>query len=79
MITVSVASANKQYSGKVQVHGFDKLTPRAARAALEIAGYFTGSVRQIYIDRTTEESRIIEYRVYDKSARKTVDELYPIS
>jgi hypothetical protein len=31
------------FTGIVKLYGFDKLTPRAARAALEVAGYTTGT------------------------------------
>jgi hypothetical protein len=51
-------------SSEVRLHGFDRLTPRAARAALEIAfGNDNGGVvwGQGY-----------GYRIYEKSARKVV-------
>lgn len=49
---------------EVTVNGFDKLTPKAARAALEIA--FGNSNGGEVVDHETG----IGYRVYAKSARK---------
>jgi len=48
----------------VSVHGFKRLTPRAARAALEIA--FGNANSGEVVDHETG----IGYRVYAKSARK---------
>jgi hypothetical protein len=42
MLTVKALSGKHEVI--VTVHGFDTLTPRAARAALEIAGFHTGEV-----------------------------------
>lgn len=66
------------FSTVVKVHGFDKLTPRAARAALQIAGYNTGEAWTMnplkvqnengeWIDNPEDD---YGYRVYPKSARK---------
>lgn len=76
MLEVSVKSADGQHTGFVKVHGFDKLTPRAARAALEIAGYYTGTASRQATDKSGENTHVIAYRVYEKSARKTVDEVF---
>lgn len=49
---------------RVQVHGFERLTPRAARAALSIA--FGNDLEGEVVDSASG----IGYRVYAKSARK---------
>lgn len=79
MLEVSVSTGkgmNKQ-TAKIQVHGFDTLTPRAARAALEIAGFYTGEAWTID-DMSSEYSfmDVYGYRVYPKSARKLRPEMY---
>lgn len=67
-VTVQRFITRPQYqvlTSEVQVHGFDRLTPRAARAALEIAfGNDAGGV--VWGDG-------YGYRVYDSSTRK----IYP--
>jgi hypothetical protein len=52
------------FSNKVVINGFDKLTPRAARAALEIA--FGNS----NYGRVWSPDMSYGYQVYAKSARK---------
>lgn len=56
------------FETQVQLYGFDKLTPRAARAALEIA------FGQPYGGEVWAQAPAIEdtygYRVYKNSARK---------
>lgn len=78
MITVTVETGprNDPVKATVQAFGFDRLTPRAARAALEIAGATTGTVWWSP-PMTAEELQadIIPhseygYRVYPDSARK---------
>lgn len=59
----------------VQLHGFDKLTPRAARAAQEIAfgGSSEGEVwwtRPMTSADDTPEMDTYGYRLYAKTARK---------
>jgi len=51
-------------SSQVKVHGFDSLTPKAARAALEIA--FGNSSYGEVVDTQAGYG----YTVYEKSARK---------
>lgn len=63
---------NKHFS-RVQVHGFEKLTPKAARAALEIAGYYTGTVSWQQTHPSGEVTYYVTYRVYHNSARKIWD------
>ncbi len=66
----------QKFESVVTVHGFDKLTPRAARAALEIAfgQPYGGEVRTLaQPDPETgkpDYSQIYGYRVYENSARK---------
>lgn len=52
------------FSNRVIVHGFDKLTPRAARAALEIA-FGNSSYGRVWAPDMS-----YGYQVYAKSARK---------
>jgi hypothetical protein len=77
MLTVKVSTGKglNKHTGIVQVYGFDKLTPRAARAALQIAGYHTGEVWSISEPGPNGPDYDSEYgyRVYPNTARK----LYP--
>lgn len=77
-VKVSTGKGMNRHTGIVHVHGFDKLTPRAARAALQIAGYNTGEAWTMlplkvqnedgeWIDNPTRD---YGYRVYRNSARK---------
>lgn len=59
------------FEGIVNLYGFDRLTPRAARAALEIAGYYTGEVWTM--PGGIDYQGIYGYRVYATTARK----IYP--
>jgi hypothetical protein len=52
------------FTSIVTVHGFDKLTPRAARAALEVA------FGQPYGGEVVAMDDSVGYRVYKNSARK---------
>lgn len=64
------------FTQQVNVNGFDRLTPRAARAALEIAfGNANEGVVWSYTfnHETGEYENEYGYRVYGKSARK----IYP--
>jgi hypothetical protein len=74
-VKVSTGKGMNKVSGMVVVHGFDTLTPKAARAALEIAGYFTGTVESVTIPDGSHEHRVA-YRVYKTTARKLYDEMY---
>jgi hypothetical protein len=56
----------QQFASIVTVHGFDRLTPRAARAALEVA------FGQPYGGEVWNDNGI-GYRVYKNSARKMYD------
>lgn len=58
------------FSNQVIVHGFDHLTPRAARAALSIAFGNSNSGRVWSPDGS------YGYQVYKKSARKIYPQLY---
>jgi len=75
-VTVEYGPRGNKLGGQVQIWGFDKLTPRAARAALQIAGAYDGTVW--WTDPNDEHANMngcpsYGYRVYPKSARK----LYP--
>ena len=66
----------QRFESIVTVHGFDKLTPQAARAALEIA-YSMPYGGEVYnFPEFSEEkgqldySTVYGYRVYKNSARK---------
>jgi hypothetical protein len=61
--------------GRVQLYGFNTLTPQAARAALEIAGFFTGTVIYTSTDKSGENTYRKAYRVYPNSARKIFDDV----
>lgn len=54
----------QRFESIVIVHGFDKLTPRAARAALEVA------FGQPYGGEVWTRDAKYGYRVYPRSARK---------
>lgn len=62
------------FETQVQLYGFDKLTPRAARAAIEIAfGQPYGG--EVWMEAPATEqgidySQMYGYRVYKNSARK---------
>lgn len=78
-VTVSTKVTRPEYqvfTSRVQLYGFDTLTPRAARAALEIAGYHTGTVSYTSTDKSGENTYRKTYRVYAKSARLIEDEVY---
>ena len=74
-VKVSTGKGMNKHTGIVTVHGFDRLTPRAARAALQIAGYFTGEAWTLAENTEAELNydNIYGYRVYPNSARK----IYP--
>jgi hypothetical protein len=65
----------RTFSQQVNVNGFDRLTPRAARAALEIAfGKADGVVwYSVFNHEAGCHEREYGYRVYGNSARK----IYP--
>ena len=80
MIQVDVKRkvGQQEISYRVELHGYDRLTPRAARGAVEVA--FGGcstptTVWNGYGGKTEEEAEANDYgyRVYANSARK----LYP--
>jgi len=62
-VTRTVTSPEyRVFESKVRIYGFDKLTPRAARAALEIAfGQPYGG--EVWVEE-------YGYRLYENSARK---------
>lgn len=71
-VRVQMGKGQNRQQGVVIVHGFDRLTPRAARAALSIAGYVKG---EVWIDAPItnghlDYSQMYGYRVYAHSARK---------
>lgn len=69
---------HQQFTNIVTVHGFDKLTPRAARAALEIAfGQPYGGEVWALRDEANDPNGVREYgyRVYKNSTRKRWREL----
>lgn len=81
-VTVKRTVEQPQYQvfkTQVQLYGFNKLTPRAARAALEIAfGQPYGGevwVEAPATERGIDYSQMYGYRVYENSTRK----LYPES
>lgn len=55
---------------RVQLPSYHKLTPQSARAALEIAGYYTGMVSYTSTDKSGENTYYKAYRVYPNSVRK---------
>lgn len=63
---------------RVQLHGYDHLTPKAARGAIAAAfGGGTGEVWWIETDPNTGEcTHAYGYRVYAKSTRKIYPWLY---
>jgi len=79
-VTVKRTVTSPQYQvfeSVVKLYGFDKLTPRAARAAIEIAhGQPYGGEVWTQVPATSEgldHSQMYGYRVYKDSARK----IYP--
>jgi hypothetical protein len=72
-ITVSTGKGLNKHSGLVNVYGFDKFTPRAARAALEIAGNYTGTAAYQETSPDGEYTYYSAYRIYKNSARKICD------
>jgi len=60
---------------RVQLPNYHKLTPRSARAALEVAGYYTGSVQYTSVDKSGENRYYKAYRVYLNSVRKLWDDV----
>jgi hypothetical protein len=58
----------KTFSTQVRLHGFDRLTPRAARAALEIA-FGNSNSGEVWMNGAG-------YRVYKNSTRKIQDTSY---
>lgn len=71
-VRVQVGKGQNRQQGVVIVHGFDRLTPRAARAALSIAGYRDGEVWCLapMTENGPDYSKVYGYRVYANSARK---------
>ena len=73
MITVLVSTGkgiDKHY-GVVEVNNANKLTPKSARAALEIAGYYTGQAWYMSLsDDPNYYDDAYGYRVYHNSVRK---------
>jgi len=61
MLTVTAIASNNQNRTTVKI-SFEKLTPKSARAALQVAGFNTGTV----LDYDTQTA----YRVYRNSAKK---------
>lgn len=76
-VSVSTGKGMNRHTALVQVYGYETLTPRAARAALEIAGFNTGEAWTVD-DNSSEYSfmGVYGYRVYAKSARKLYPEMY---
>jgi hypothetical protein len=67
------------FSCQVQLHGFNRLTPRAARAALEIAfgNSNYGDVWSYNFNHETgQRENEYGYRVYQNSARKIHSSTY---
>lgn len=58
---------------RVQLYGHDQLTPKSARAALEVAGFYTGTVTYTSVDFSGENTHYKAYRVYANSVRKLWD------
>jgi hypothetical protein len=75
MLDVTVISANGQHRSRVQLPSQFRLTPKTARAALEIAGYWTGTVLYQITDFSGENTYYKAYRVYPHSVRKIRDEV----
>lgn len=73
-VTVKVGRGLNKQEHIVAVHGFDRLTPRAARAALSIATGrpYGGEVwtQAPATERGLDYSQMYGYRVYKGSARK---------
>jgi len=71
-VRVQTGKGQDRQQGVVIVHGFDRLTPRAARAALSIAGYREGEVwtEAPMTPDGSDYSKVYGYRVYANSARK---------
>jgi hypothetical protein len=75
MLDVQVTSANGQHHSRVQLPSEFRLTPKTARAALEIAGYWTGTVSLQATDMSGENTYYKAYRVYPRSVKKIVDDV----
>lgn len=60
-------------SQTVRLNGADKLTPKAARAAITVA--FGGGTGEVWVSDAQGEP-LYGYRVYEHSARKVYPELY---
>jgi hypothetical protein len=72
MLTVWVKLGSR--SGYVRLNGYTTLTPRSARAALEIAGYPSGTVWYIPNGNAGPDyENAYGYRVYPNSTRKLND------
>lgn len=70
-VKVSTGKGMAKLEGIVNIYGFNNLTPRAARAALQIAGYNTGEAWTMTYDKNGPDyASDYGYRVYSKSARK---------
>ena len=78
MLEISVSTGNgmNKHTGMVQVYGFNTFTPRAARAALQIAGFNTGIASYQSTSPDGEYTYYKAYRVYKNSARKIEDIVY---
>jgi hypothetical protein len=63
MLTVFVTAKGQTY--KVNLNGYDRLTPKAARSAIHIVFGGLPSGNQV-----TDENNQYGYRVYPKSTRK---------
>jgi hypothetical protein len=63
MLTMFVTANGKTY--KVNLNGYDRLTPKSARSAIHIAFGGLPSGNQV-----TDENHQYGYRVYPKSTRK---------
>lgn len=78
MITVVVSRSipGQTLENRVKLYGFDRLTPKAARAALEVA--FGGSSGGGVVLWTPDDNPDLEYgyRVYENTARKIYPETY---
>lgn len=74
-VSVETGKNSDKHTAVVEVYGFERFTPRAARAALEIAGFFTGTARYQETDPSGEHTWYCAYRVYKNSARKIMDDV----